>query len=129
MLSCFLISVAGYISLAEQERSVVEGDTVDVCWTLTPSNLTLERAVNVAVSTEPSTASSSDYEGFTQSVVPLTAAGVCHGVAIEGDNVIEEMEIFMLELSNTDQALHIEDGSMSIQVGLQISKILQKIPR
>ena len=91
-----------------------------VCWTLAPFNLTLERVVNLAFSTEPTTASPADYEGFTQSVVPLTPTGVCHSVAIAGDNVIEETEMFSLELSSTDQAVHIEEDSMSTQARLSM---------
>ncbi len=103
--------------LEREEVNTLEGQAdIEVCWSLTPSNLTFERDVNFTVSDVPFTASPSDYGSYPQSVGPSATNDVCAMVVIVEDREIEGMEQFSLVISSNDSAIHIDDNSMTAQV-------------
>ena len=107
--------MAGYITIETEEITISEGQVEELCWSLTPPDLTFERSVNFIANAQPSTATDSDYGSFPQSMLPSPANDVCVNVTILEDNVIEENQVFQLELV-TDSVLHFNDSSPIAQV-------------
>ena len=120
-----VVSCKGSVSLEMPEYTVSEDQLeVQVCWNLNPANLTLERSLDFFATTQPASATESDFAGVARDVTLMPAVPsnleLCINVDINEDVIIENQERFMLTLMSMDSAVNFNLNSHISQVCISI---------
>ena len=91
-----------------------------MCWSLNPANLSFERSLDFFVTTQPVSATESDYMSATGIIMPMPTVPsnfkLCVDVEINEDVVIENQERFMLILMSMDPVVNFDFNSHISQV-------------
>ena len=109
---------SGSVSQVMDQYAVMEDEgSVEVCWILSPANITFERSVEFLASTELGSAMDADYSSLSNvTVSPTERNNLCAVVQINTDSIIEDTEEFTVELTSLDSAIHFVPNSSLIQV-------------
>ena len=101
-----------------KQYNVTESEgTIQVCWNLSPPNVTFKRSVEFQINTLPGTASELDYTSLLNvTITPSNISALCVTVEIVLDSVIEDSEVFAVVLSSRDTAVEISSNTSTIQV-------------
>ena len=100
----------------------VEG-FVEVCWTLSPPDISFQRTVEFNITSMPGSASESDYTRVDLILQPQSQ-DVCINASISSDSAIENQEDFFLMISTSDPSVHVTTNSSMVRVVITDSTLI-----
>ena len=113
----------GTVSVMMEEYTVLEVEnSLQVCWSVSPPNITLERSVEFEILLEPETAYLEEDFNFTSSTIAPSDLlnNICADVSVFEDRNIENVESFQANLLNSDSA---------IQLNFTQARVSKRVPR
>ena len=101
--------MTGTVSVMMEEYTVHEEEnSLQVCWSVSPPDITLERSVIFELLFEPESASLEEDFNFTSSIIaPSDLLRICTDINVFEDRNIENVESFQANLLNSESAIQL----------------------